>query len=62
MSDEDFDAARFVERAAALNRIELSSDRRPGVVQNFENFRALHGRVRDDGAPNPQDPLGLFRP
>ena len=62
MSDEDFDAARFVELAAALNRIELSSDQRAGVIMNFENFRALHDRVGGDDAPNPPDPLGLFRP
>lgn len=62
MSDEDFDAARFVELAAALNRIELRSDQRPGVIMNLENFRALHDRVRADGTPNPPDPIGLFRP
>ena len=62
MSDEDFDAARFVELAAALNRIELSSDQRRGVITNFENFRTLHERVRSAEAPTPQDPLGLFRP
>ncbi len=62
MSDEDFDAARFVELAAALNRITLSSDQCPGVIANLENFRALHDRVRGDETPNPLVPLGLFRP
>ena len=62
MSDDDFDAARFVELAAALNRIELSPDQRAGVIMNLENFRALHRRVRGDEAPDPPNPLGLFRP
>ena len=62
MSDEDFDTARFVELAAALNRIEVTPDQRAGVIMNFENFRALIDRVRDDEAPNPLDPIGLFRP
>ena len=62
MSDDDFDAARFVKLAAALNRIELSPGQRTGVIMNLENFRALHRRVRGDGAPDPANPLGLFRP
>ena len=45
MSDEEFDAERFVELAAALNRIELSSEQRPGVIINFKNFRSLHDLV-----------------
>ncbi len=62
MSDDDFDAARFVELAAALNRIELSPDQRAGVILNLENFRALYRRVRGDEAPYPPNPLALFRP
>ena len=62
MSDEEFDAERFVELAAALNRIELSSEQRPGVIMNFKNFLALYVLVESDEAPNPSDPLGLYRP
>jgi hypothetical protein len=62
MSDEDFDAARFVAAAAALVGIEVTPGQRPGVIMNFENFRALHRRIADDGTPNPPDPIGLFRP
>ncbi len=62
MSDDDFDAARFVELAAALNRIELSPDQRAGVITNFENFRSLHRRIRSDETSDPPNPLGLFRP
>jgi hypothetical protein len=62
MTDDDFDAQRFIELAAALNGIPPDPDRYAGVIMNFENFRALHARVRGDGAPNPLDPAGLFRP
>jgi hypothetical protein len=62
MSDDAFDAERYVDQAAALGRIELGPDRRPGVITNFENFRALHGRVRGYEAPDAPDPLGVFRP
>ncbi len=61
MADEAFDATRFVEVAASLMRIDLGPDRRAGVIANFESFIALHDRVRGE-APNPADPLGLFRP
>ncbi len=65
MPDEAFDAARFVDVAAALMGIDLGPDRRAGVIANFESFIALHGRVRGGevpGPPDPPDPLGLFRP
>mgnify|MGYP002528281856 CR=1 FL=1 len=64
MSDEAFDAARFVEMAATLMGIDLGPDRRAGVIANFESFIALHDRVRGEAPdpPNPADPLGLFRP
>ena len=62
MSDEEFDTEKFVESAAALNGIEMSPDQRAGVIMNFENFRALHTRVKGDGKPHPLDPIGLFRP
>ena len=68
MSGEAFDTARFVELAAALMGIDLGPDRRAGVIANFQNFIALHGRVRGGEAPDPADPpdppdpLGLFRP
>ena len=41
MSDDDFDAERFVDHAAALNGIRLAPEQRPGVIANFESFRAL---------------------
>ena len=62
MTDEDFDTQQFVELAAALNGIALDPDRRAGVIMNFENFRALHDRIRGDGTPSPLDPMGLYRP
>ncbi len=65
MSDEAFDAERFVDHAAALNGIRLGPDRCPGVIANFENFRALYDRIRGYDAPDAPDapePLAVFRP
>ncbi len=62
MADEAFDAARFVDQAAALNGIDLGPDRRLGVIANFESFIALHHRVRGYEAPDAPDPLAVFRP
>jgi hypothetical protein len=62
MPDKEVDATAFVELAAALNGIEITPDQRPGVIMNFENFRALQRRIMAGDAPNPLDPLGLFRP
>ena len=62
MSDEVFDAERFVKLAAALNGIELSTEQRPGVIINFKNFRSLHDLVECDEVSNPPNPLGLYRP
>ena len=62
MSEKDVDAARFVDAAAALVGIDVMPEQRPGVITNFENFRALHRRISAEGTPNPLDPIGLFRP
>jgi hypothetical protein len=62
MSDDDFDAERFVDHAAALNGIRLAPEQRPGVIANFESFRALHRRFAGYDAPASPDPLAVFRP
>ncbi len=62
MSDDVFDSERFVDLAAALNGIGIGPDQRPGVIANFENFRALYDRIKGDDAPEPPDPLAVFRP
>ncbi len=62
MSDDDFDAERFVDQAAALNEIRLAPEQRPGVIANFESFRALHRRLTGYDAPVSPDPLPVFRP
>ncbi len=62
MSDDAFDAERFVDHAAALNGIRLGPEQRPGVIANVESFRALHHRVTGYDAPESPDPLAVYRP
>ncbi len=62
MAEKVVDPAHYIERAAEIMGVPVSSERLPAIIVNFENFLALYRIVQGIDAPECPDPLGVFRP
>jgi hypothetical protein len=57
-----FDAARYVEEAAAAIGLGIAAQFRPAVVDNFRQLAASAALVMAFPLPDETDPAPVFRP
>ena len=62
MADRPFDAAAYVDAAAALIGLPLDPTHRPGVILNIERIAEMAGLVMAFPLPEETEPAPVFRP
>ena len=62
MAEQPFDAAAYVDAAAALVGLPLDPAHRPGVVLNLERIAQMAALVTDFPLPDAAEPAPVFRP
>ena len=62
LADQPFDAAAYVDAAAALLGIAIDPAYRPGVVLNLERIAQMASLVMDFPLPDEAEPAPVFRP
>jgi hypothetical protein len=61
MADHPFDAATYVDAAAALMGLPLDPAHRPGVILNLERIAEMAGLVMEFPLPEETEPAPVFR-
>jgi hypothetical protein len=61
-SGHPFDAARYVDEAAAAIGLDIAAQCRPAVVENFGQLAASAALVMAFPLPDETDPASIFRP
>ena len=62
MADRPFDAATYVDAAAAQIGLPLDPAHRPGVILNLERIAEMAGLVMAFALPEETEPAPVFRP
>jgi hypothetical protein len=62
LADRPFDAAVYVDAAAALIGLPLDSTHRPGVVINMQRIAEMAALVMAFPLPDDVEPAPVFRP
>ena len=61
MADQAFDAASYVDAAAALTGLPLDSAHRPGVILNMQRIAEMASLVMSFPLPDDAEPAPVFR-
>ena len=61
MADRPFDAATYVDAAAALIGLPLDPEHRPGVILNIERIAEMAELVMAFALPEETEPAPVFR-
>jgi hypothetical protein len=62
MGDGSFDAARYMDAAAAALALPIAPEHRPGVVANLERLAAMAALVMEFPLPDETEAAPVFRP
>ncbi len=62
MADQPFDAAAYVDAAAALIGLPLDPAHRPGVILNVQRIAEMAALVMAFPLPDDVEPAPVFRP
>ncbi len=61
-ADRSFDAAAYVDAAAALIELRLDPAHRPGVILNMQRIAEMAALVMAFELPDDAEPAPVFRP
>ena len=62
LADRPFDAASYVDAAAALTGLPLDPAHRPGVILNMQRIAEMAVLVMSFPLPDDAEPAPVFRP